>query len=1479
MRTLADSGGMPVSGDEETAVKSLGGQSSLNIAGVPMKKRRFVWPPSSTPEEQSSLSVENDSLEKERGSPSQDSDIANGSIAASSSVLSDSNKNFVPEEKKKSCDNIGSTTSINHSRFRIEELSIAQSDSLAKLDDDEKLVAAEKSANILTGVKPLGGVPMKKRRFVRSPSPSREGQPSLPVENDSLKKEQGSQSQESASSIASVAGSCGLSEQNKNILPEDNKIIPDNLHTNTINNLRVKIEESFHPLQSDSLVKLGNVQKLLAAEKSANILVKSAQTELNLAPNKAPALIVDKEIFNQQIAEGKSKEISTVSGNPELQLSLKEGRLSGLENQSNDGSSWNHGNVEPVSLNLSLSNREKITQHKMDDVQSNIDSASICADRSNWDLNTTMDTWEATVSDEAAGQVSADVSNIVGVTHDLKPLISTGEVGTGINTEKQLLEESECRSSFARISSQPSPLYNSEDSLNLCLSPSFLSFNSQEPSSLSADKDSHSAIPNISFPRGLSGGSTVTGTIKSEPFDENLKHDSSRSKANPTVSLDFRAVSVKHELVEKVPQDTLKSSNLSAVRSVDAKLMKSEPFHEGNPETLKTRDGTSQQSDKLVLQGQDISRQTTCSTSEHVLQVQDIRGQSTCSTNKQVLQGQETREQPTCPTEEQVLQSLNTIMKPIDGNVSGHLGHFAGAVAGGAHHSIDAPKESCESAEQVAPEIGTLPVSHNDDEIYSSGAMEAAIAEEKNADNSDQCKLKDMDELPSDPQRNGEGTVSEEEKVNLSGDILEDDSYSSEYESDGNSVPMDIEEDGRGQDDYEDGEVREPELHAAVEGPICENREDITHGDSDDKKVDSAELQANVNPTSSHVEEKDTNTEEPVETTKDTVEESVDTTLDRKPIDNADKDAPREESSAVEISASGADKRKLVKTIQRKPVDLSTNKDVLKGLGTEQSSDQATSGAQGTLVAVALGTDENVKTSDVEKIDSALSKVETSVNGDDAAKDANSGGNQSRIINLSVASNISSFGKTRSISGKPLSSRPGRERLPDVPLEGDKLHPRGRDETYEGSHKFSRERYQDQSSRNSRWNFVHGRGRLASRIDSLRNDRDSERDCIPRHKYASAVTGSDAEFMNYNIGPDGAFVGSARGGRKLLDDETSLFRHLSSRRRSPGGRDGPVSRGLQMVRRVPRGIAEDGSEVVGLRHEKIMRGFPDDGEDHAYARPQPPYEGLDGRFGQGTRNFSSVQRRGLPQMRSKSPIRSRSPGPWSSSRRRSPDGFGGPPELPHRRSPIYRMERIRSPDNPGFPAERVARRHGSPSYLSRPNDLREMDPGRDHGHPRSIISNRSPTGRVLLRNNRRFGIVDPRERAENDEFFGGPMHSGRFHELGSDGNGEERRRFGERRAPVRSFRPPFNSADGENFHINAEDGPRSFRFFPEDDPDFHERANLREREFDRRIKNRPGNAPRRPRSIEEQEGNYRHGGQVLYDDSFDDISRVKRKRF
>lgn len=373
-----------------------------------------------------------------------------------------------------------------------------------------------------------------------------------------------------------------------------------------------------------------------------------------------------------------------------------------------------------------------------------------------------------------------------------------------------------------------------------------------------------------------------------------------------------------------------------------------------------------------------------------------------------------------------------------------------------------------------------------------------------------------------------------------------------------------------------------------------------------------------------------------------------------------------------------------------------------------------------------------------------------------------------------------------------------------------------RDDTYfNTNNKFSRERYQDRSARNSRINFTRGRGRIGRR-DNRRGD-----------------WGSD-------------------------------------RQRSPGW-----GQGTHMGRRIPRNISpgrcssEKDSEVVGpRRRENFIRGIPGGTIDPMFSRTQPSYEGEDVRFDHRNRIFSAVQRRGPSRFRSKSPISSRnhSPGPWSSPRRRSPEVFDLHSNVIHRRSPpLCRMERMRSPDRPCFPGNGVVRRH----------DLRDMDSGQDHRHPRSANPSRSPSGRIIIRN-RRFDSIETQVRLNGDEYFGDAIHSGRLHKLSGEGISDDRRRFGERCGPVRTLRPPY---DVENFHLNPEDGPRPYRFCPKDDVEFQQRGNFRDREVDRRIKNRLGNARRRMRSIEEEDANYRHGGQVWHDDGFDDMCRLKRKRY
>lgn len=384
-----------------------------------------------------------------------------------------------------------------------------------------------------------------------------------------------------------------------------------------------------------------------------------------------------------------------------------------------------------------------------------------------------------------------------------------------------------------------------------------------------------------------------------------------------------------------------------------------------------------------------------------------------------------------------------------------------------------------------------------------------------------------------------------------------------------------------------------------------------------------------------------------------------------------------------------------------------------------------------------------------------------------------------------------------------------------------------------------------------------------------------------RNKRASAMADAELESNEFVVTPDGR-------GRKPLNDDLPPFRQIGSRRLSPGSRDGSNTRDIRMLRRIPRNISpcrrsDENGDLVGLQHdEKLVRSLPDEMIDSAYSRSQPIYESGTGQFGRGNRNFSSVQRRGFPRVRSKSPVGSRahSPAPWS-PRRRSPDGFGGLPQLSqHRTAPLYVMERIRSPDRSCFPEDMVNRRRGSPAFMSRPsNDMRDIESGREHGHARPMNSSRrSPSDRVFGRNSRRLDVSDPRMGTGEEGYFGRPVHSNRFHEFHGDGNNDERRKCNERRGLVRPFRPSY-MGDGDNLRFHLDDGPRPFRFCPEGDSDFGGRT-MRERDFDGRIKNRQLVAPpRRMRSMEDQGGSYRHSGQVWHDDGFHEAPGFKRRRF
>ncbi|KAL1295611.1 hypothetical protein HN51_056464 [Arachis hypogaea] len=1390
---------MPVSGHEETGVKSIAGQFSGLTAGVPIKKRRWFplnRPSSPLTEEPCSLTEETDLQRKENSSNSQGSTLSNATAA---------------------------------------------------------------------------GAPIKKRRFPSvqaSSAPLEEG--SFPEESDILRKEHSSTSQGSTLSTSTS----GLSDIN-GIVFEDKKASTDLTHAKKVQTdsglLRPKLEEPTIATQSSTLDVMDSKEKVKLNEGSDKKLgsqMIKGNPELLLAAKQSLALNIGADMSKQSVQDICKQEYAIVPDSTHLSLRLKDHEFPAV------GSSEIHNSskieeVEPVSLELSLSKEEHTTQNSSSDAKINSDTPRVHSNRANWDLNTTMDAWEESGTDASSVKPSVDGMKASGGALDEKQFMCSTEMvlPTGVESVKQTLEESQRKSLI--ISSGPYGQHKLVLPRDLCLTTYPSKF--AELSRVSVTLNPSNATPTVSSSSLIASGDVNASSfrsVKSEPFDENLKRNLKEANAS---SLD--SVSVKQEIVQHSIVESSKSVPVGNTMLVDPKLVKPEPSHDGNDERPKASEGKTDRLDNELSQGSDICSSALAVPVPVTSEAAKVPAETVCPPMKPVCSADLKSCSAQLTTPENVVSHQENCTSTTEVNVQ--------EVSPGAF------------AVQVPSETDMKPIVDNGTEHTDASTKDSLITKEENADNRDGCRVKLMNEPTPHPRDRGDSCVSDEEKITLSTDMMEDDPYGSDYDSDDNravNVPVDTEQYAE-DDDYEDGEVREPLQQSTAQDTICEVRE-VEHPDSNNfgnRQMEEGGVIGDC-PTLSHAVEDDKTAVTHGEVKVG--EDGVDIEMLERSAKVVDKIVCMQESVDNEKPNIASDGKQLVNLLQTKPLDLSDRQNASKTVEMELCSFQGTANNGEEAVQCA---NEVVKTADtVRQIDLDLPKMEVFANADDAGKDVNNGGNQGRIIDLSRAASSSSPSKTRSMSGRSLPSRGGRDVLSDT-LDGDKL-PRVRDDVYiDAPRKFSRERHQDISPRNSRMNFVRGRGRVNNRMDTLRGDWESDREFSgefyngpgqfrgPR-KYASAIADSDMEFNN--VAPDGSYVGHGRMGRKPLNDGS----YIPPRRRSPGGRDG-----IQMGHRIPRNISPsrciggDGSEMVGMRHsEKFMRGFPDDTIDSMFTRPQP-FDGLDGRFTRGNRNFSSMQRRGLPRMRSKSPIRSRSrsPGPWSSPRRRSPrrrspDGFGGHPELGHRRSPLYRVDRMRSPERPVF-GERVVRRHGSPSYMSRPsNDIRDIDSARDHGHPRSVMSNRSPSGRILVRN-RRFDVVDPRDRADNDDdFFGGPMHSGRILELNNEGNGEERRRFGERRGPDRSFRPPYNGNVNENFHLNAEEGPRHYRFCSEDS-DFHERGNaMRERDFDRRIKGRPGNVPppRRTRNMDEQEDNFRHGGgQVWSDDSFDDISRVKRKRF
>lgn len=785
----------------------------------------------------------------------------------------------------------------------------------------------------------------------------------------------------------------------------------------------LKLAELRSPMVNmTSASKVENQTKLLLTGKSASADELSAmvnmvsasmvenKTKLLLTGNSASADVpettvgavlrsVKKEIRSNQVEEDCKLKLSTGSGNDKLAFQPKESLILGLAHQDAEKNSQIHETVDPSFFSLSISKEKHIREEKSGDASVNNNSKFESSNRSNWDLNTTMDAWEGSIGVAPLQGTTVSGSGKTTCANNGRPISSASVVRVSGDKGKQVVGINEPRSNFLNPSVQLNQ--QSEDSLRLTLSSTFrerdfvgeLSGLSPEVASrMDVSTNLHSGLVST-----LNKNSSGVRVVKSEPTDENSKNNSVGASNSSTELLDFNAV--KREHIEKHNAEAVKLSASSTQELTGEKSIKSEPRIEVSQELCGTPNSRPKQSTAKFVYSQE-------------------------SGSSSGLPMPLTPQKPS-PSR---LPSSSELSASAD--VSNQCEHSV--------HTKEADIGS-DSVVQAAADMTPMPVhqrvrDHN---------IETNEAEVMNVVDSEMKRTKEhMHDLPV----NGEGAVSDEEKINISGETMEDESYGSECESDGNQAVgshLGTQERSVKDDyDYEDGEVRDPLEHSKIQDHTADRfAEDCAKLVDCDNTHSPPGSPGDTNTDHPHLNDKENESDIHDNTTVECIMESIGTFSNENNEQITAKDGPSDDWSSDGVAAAGAVNKEPCNSSQKKLLDQTGKKSSQESKEKDISCDGTISSGSQTVTTAGEAKGELVKAVNMaEKPNSSLSIVETSLNGNNAAKDSTSGGNKSRIINLPRAS-VTSPCKTRSIPDRLPSSRNGRERYLD--LDGEKFLPRG----------------------------------------------------------------------------------------------------------------------------------------------------------------------------------------------------------------------------------------------------------------------------------------------------------------------------------------------------------------------------------------------------------------------------------------------------
>lgn len=638
-------------------------------------------------------------------------------------------------------------------------------------------------------------IPIKKRRFpVFQPcSPPREEKPSVLENKEESNIEDGKLSLSEARSTASLVNP-DVARTSVIAVKKEVALTDTPLGQVNMDILASKPVEAKQGISLGSLDDLGGKKVILQNEKSpepenpdSSMIAQTADVKREIVCGQSEG------VYRLQLSSGKM--------NVELSLGPKESLVPALEHQQNEAI-FHKSDKSDSLLSLGLHEEKRVLCEKKESAMDTV-SNPVCANRSNWDLNTTMDVWEGSTSSDAFAHGLVNIggfSKIDSCHNDKSSLTIACTAFLGSDKGKHILDG---HMSSSSKSTQPC---KTDDSLGLRLAMSYLD-TSRERSSLSDNLDFTSVTPTLSLKQVQLPVVNASRTVKLEPVDDNSKQDCSIGSCSSTNMESLKLSSVKRECANNLDLETILQSSISPKKLADQKSVKSEVVQERKQDACKSKDAT------MVS----VAR---------IMQHQDSCASSSALPVSLLPQGPSPARLSTC-------SELTT-----NGDLSSQS---------------DQSFHSKSQRNDIPDELNAIPI-RQDNNL--SRPCKIGISRVVDQDKSELARI---DEHSVELCQNDAVAANVEEKINLSNEMLEDeeDSFGSDSESQQNcAVDTTCEKED---EEYEDGEVRE-HVHCSADGdPIVEGKNtdtanlELVKSDSENISVPSADQSISASVT----EEKD----------------------------------------------------------------------------------------------------------------------------------------------------------------------------------------------------------------------------------------------------------------------------------------------------------------------------------------------------------------------------------------------------------------------------------------------------------------------------------------------------------------------------------------------------------------------------------------------------------------------------------------------